>query len=532
MATKKTQVVVEIKTDSTQATAEANKTKDEVAGIGKAAAGSIAELKELKKALKQAAAGSDEFKTLFNQIDDLEDKIKGSKKASSDWIDTLENAGGPLGMLGGALNRAKVATTSFSSALKASGIGLIVIAVGALAAAFAKNEGAMKKLEPIMNQVGRLLNGILGAMQPIIDAFIQFAERALPYVTDGFRVAYSAASSFLQGIGLVGSAVKKFISGDFAGAWDDAKKSVTEFGTRYEAANERFIEGTKELTSAEKAEQEARLANQKAAAEKREAELLKAQEKEQAELLKSYEDYLKRREFARKNLEGISREEMKANEALDIEEADKKRNDQINKDLEWQKKSIENVRQTGVQILAIEQDATAKKIAFADAELQARLALANAIGNIAGGLSALFEKGTNAAKIAGLAEIAIGTGVGFIQGLDIAQKGAKATGPAAPFAFPIFYASQILAVLAAASRAKSVMTQVKGSGGPSFSVSAPTIPRVNSAAPLSAQASTTTLNQAQVNQIGNVAARAFVVESDVSGNQERILRLNRAARIN
>jgi ribosomal protein S13 len=53
----------------------------------------------------------------------------------------------------------------------------------------------------------------------------------------------------------------------------------------------------------------------------------------------------------------------------------------------------------------------------------------------------------------------------------------------------------------------------------------------NFAAPLSPQASVTTLNQAQVNQIGNIAAKAYVVESDVTGNQERIRRLNRAARI-
>ena len=527
MATKKTQVVVEIKTDSTQATTEANKTKDEVAGIGKAAAGSIAELKELKKALKNAAAGSEEFKTLFNQIDDLEDKIKGSKKASSDWIDTLESAGGPIGMLGGALNRAKVATTSFSSALKATGIGLLVSLIGGLAAAFAKNESAMKKLEPIMTQFGRILNGILGAMQPLIDGFIQFAERALPYVSQGFKVAYSALSSFLQGVGLVGSAVKKFISGDFAGAWDDAKKSVTEFGTRYEAANERFIEGSKELTDAEKAEQETRLANQKAANQKAAAERKADQDRKDAE------------EKARLEKE---REDIQAYEDFDTElqkrlielqdEKDAKEAARLEKQLA--DKILYNEFEIKLQedLLKQEEEATAKKILLADQELQAKLALANAIGNIAGGLSALFEKGTTAAKIAGLAEIAIGTGVGFIQGLDIAQKGAKATGPAAPFAFPIFYATQIAAVLAAASRAKSVMTQVKGSGGPSFSVSPPTIPRVNSAAPLAAQATTTTLNQAQINQIGNVAARAYVVESDVSGNQERIIRLNRAARIN
>jgi hypothetical protein len=47
--------------------------------------------------------------------------------------------------------------------------------------------------------------------------------------------------------------------------------------------------------------------------------------------------------------------------------------------------------------------------------------------------------------------------MGFIQGLDIAQKGAKATGPAAPFAFPIFYAAQIAAVLGAAGKAKAIL---------------------------------------------------------------------------
>ena len=42
--------------------------------------GSIAELKQLKLQLKQTAAGSDEFKKLYNQIDDLEEKLKGAKK--------------------------------------------------------------------------------------------------------------------------------------------------------------------------------------------------------------------------------------------------------------------------------------------------------------------------------------------------------------------------------------------------------------------------------------------------------------------
>jgi hypothetical protein len=166
-----------------------------------------------------------------------------------------------------------------------------------------------------------------------------------------------------------------------------------------------------------------------------------------------------------------------------------------------------------------------------DAKLSAQLQFAGAIGNVLGTLSGLFAQGTAASKIAAIAEIGLGTATGFINGLDIAQKGAKATGPAAPFAFPIFYASQIAAVLGAAGRAKQVLSQVKGAGG------GVNIPRGGSlaTAPVSPQLSTvntvTQLNQASINEMGSAAGRAYVVESDITNQQEKIVRINRAARL-
>jgi hypothetical protein len=54
----------------------------------------------------------------------------------------------------------------------------------------------------------------------------------------------------------------------------------------------------------------------------------------------------------------------------------------------------------------------------------------------------------------------------------------------------------------------------------------------NVTAPVAPQAESTRLDPTQVNQIGNAASRAFVVESDITGNQDKIKRLNRQARIN
>ena len=163
------------------------------------------------------------------------------------------------------------------------------------------------------------------------------------------------------------------------------------------------------------------------------------------------------------------------------------------------------------------------------AELQAKFAFANAVAQGIGELTGLFEQGTAASKIAGLAQIAISTGVGFAQGLDIAQKSAKATGPGAAFAFPIFYATQVAAVLAAASKAKSILAQVKG-GGAAGSVTAPTVQQQAPIAPPQPQAQTTSLNTQTINALGNQAARAYVVESDVTSSQQRMAAIQQRAR--
>jgi len=64
-----------------------------------------------------------------------------------------------------------------------------------------------------------------------------------------------------------------------------------------------------------------------------------------------------------------------------------------------------------------------------------------------------------------------------------------------------------------------------GAGG-----SAPSMETIT--APIKPQAQTTTLSSQSINQIGVASSRAFVLETDVTNNQERIQRLNRAARIN
>jgi hypothetical protein len=159
-----------------------------------------------------------------------------------------------------------------------------------------------------------------------------------------------------------------------------------------------------------------------------------------------------------------------------------------------------------------------------DALLSSRLNLAAASGAALGQLSKLLKQGTAAQKAAALSEIAINTGIGFVQGLDIAQKSAKATGPGAALSFPIFYATQIAAVLGAAARARAILQVVPGGGGGAQ-------PSVGGLGGGRGSAPTPTFSPAQFFGLGQQTpptgggqqdTRVFVVESDITNTQNRV----------
>jgi hypothetical protein len=90
-----------------------------------------------------------------------------------------------------------------------------------------------------------------------------------------------------------------------------------------------------------------------------------------------------------------------------------------------------------------------------------------------------------------------------------------------------------LAIATGVANVKKILAVKVPNGGGAGATSLPTnTAMAGQTAPLNPQLQTTTLNQSQINQLGSATNRAFVLESDVSGNQERIRRLNRAARIN
>lgn len=221
----------------------------------------------------------------------------------------------------------------------------------------------------------------------------------------------------------------------------------------------------------------------------------------------------------RLDLDAIAEQEAKKQEEKAIKDAEasaQKSNEKRKREYEAQQQRIED-----------EKKAAEARIKIDEAETQTKIDNAKSIGDTVSQLSDLIGKETAAGKAAAVAAAAINTYAAAWTAFTQGQKNPISIG------FPAYpYIQAGLAVAGGLANIRKIIAvkTPKASGGGSASVpsgGAPTVPN----APLPPQAETTLLNQGQVNQIGNVAARAYVVESDVSGNQQRIQRLERAARI-
>ena len=190
------------------------------------------------------------------------------------------------------------------------------------------------------------------------------------------------------------------------------------------------------------------------------------------------------------------------------------------------KLKVEMARKAGMDTTAITAQYQKEQLAITqqinDAKLASQLGLVSAVGGSIKALGGLFEEGSAAAKAAALAEIAINTGLGIVQGLDIAQKSSKAAGPAAAFAFPLFYASQLAAVLGAAAQARTILGAGTGGGAGGGSVAAapqPPAPQMMSGA--------FELTGGQEVE----PTRAYVVSDDITASQNGLEVIRRRATI-
>lgn len=180
------------------------------------------------------------------------------------------------------------------------------------------------------------------------------------------------------------------------------------------------------------------------------------------------------------------------------------------------------------QFVKTKGDIAKAEMSIEDMKLQKFYATANAYAQLLGDVSNLLGKSTAAGKAAAIAEATINTVVATVKAFK-----ANADIPPSPI-FGIAAAS-----VAAATGFKQIQAiknvQVPNSGGASAAPSGigglPTISASAPIAPPRPQAQVFELGQQSMRGINTASQRAYVVESDITSAQERVTRLNRAARL-
>lgn len=168
---------------------------------------------------------------------------------------------------GGAVTMAKNQVTAFKGlikgakgfkiALASTGIGLFVVAISSIVQAFKSSEAGQEKWERGMAMIGAAVKvvtdllaslgrNLIAAFESPKEALSDFGGMLKTMVMDKFN-------AILEGLGLIGSALKKAFTGDFKGAMSDAGEGLLKLNNELNpimVTTNLIVEGSKKLADA------------------------------------------------------------------------------------------------------------------------------------------------------------------------------------------------------------------------------------------------------------------------------------------
>jgi len=257
-----------------------------------------------------------------------------------------------------------------------------------------------------------------------------------------------------------------------------------------------------------------------------------AQEKYLLDLeLKYYEKSVEQRKKLNKEIigpDGLTDSERKKK----IEDDEKAKEDYAKRMQEFNEKSekeglgkILSIRAAAdAQSIKDAEDTLAAKKRIDELEKESKLANAYAISDIVSGLSNLIGQESAAGKAIAVASATIDT---YLSASSLFKNASANPITVLNPAYPYLVAAP--AVLSGIARVKQIMAvpiPKGGSGGgsvPTLSTQAPMLPQLPAA-------QTTNISRQSINDLGNQAVRAYVIETDVTSNQERMAAIRQRAR--
>lgn len=432
------------------------------------------------------------------------------------------------------------AFNSLKGAIGATGIGLLVGALTLLVANFDKVKEAVLNLVPGLKQVGTFFSNIITKVTDFVGITSQ-AERALAALEKSTKRGNESIEARIKILTAQGGKEKEiyelskqqgeneltFLRAKLKtkeGLNADELKKFRELKTQQAVLD--IQENKRRLDAAKETGEKAKAISDKLAEE--EANRLQKQiddEKKLTELLLA--EYDKRKKDA-KNAKILTQKELNQLDEQDAADKAAKQKEIDDKRINDQMKVVATTTNFTLQAIQTQQKATAdsnkninninKWLASEDKKrLDAKVADTESALTV---LSAIIDQNSVAGKAIAVAQAIINTYQGATRALG--QGGVLGfVGASAVIAAGLVNVKKIVS---------TNIPSAKGTGSVSGGTSAPSISAGAPLTPPQPQAQTTSLDNRTINAIGNQAVRAYVIENDVTSNQQRIAAIKQRAR--
>jgi len=412
---------------------------------------------------------------------------------------------------------------SLKAAIVSTGIGLLVVALGLLVANFDKVKKAVLNLVPGLAQVGEFFGKLVNSVTDFIGVTSE-AERQLEKLQKTTARGNEEINARIKLLQAQGGKEKEI----YAESQKAIENDLNVYRQSIKVKGQLTEEEAKKFRELKNEQEVLRLTEQKRIEDlnKKEAEDNRKKYEEQQRLekekrdkaIKDEEEYLKnQKDRADQRRKDIAKDQ----EDIDKENEDKK---------EQQKKDdadlLDRLTQRGVVSIKVaedtiqaNQDIEQSKIALSELEKQKQEEQVNLAMQSLDILSGLVDKNSAAGKAIAVSQAIINT----------YQGASKAIAQGGTFG-PILAAATIAAGMLNVKKIVSTkIPSAKGSGD----VGGGSVPTISASAPVQPQlpqAQTTNLSSSTINALGNQAIKAYVVETDVTSNQQRIKAIQQRAR--
>ena len=429
--------------------------------------------------------------------------------------------------------------TAFSTlrgAIAATGIGLLISGVALLI----ENFDAVKKviydtfpaLKGLFDNMDRIKQIARGVGEVIIRYVTGPMKAIIKIVQGDFKGAIEEAKGMFQ-------ITKNFREGEAKAIKAQAEERAAADAERLKKEKEKADKLAKQQAEAAKAAAEKRaaeLAKEKADYDKRNADRLAERKKSEEEIQKVLDDYAKQEEDRAANtaLKKLELEKKRDKTRLiqlgassaEILESEKYWNKLIEAQRETDRTAaLQNIQKNGDAVTAMLAKQAQENLRIAKEEFEQKQALRQAemklygdVGNALGILGDLIGRETAAGKALAIAQATINTWLGVT---EVLKQKSILPEPAATIS-KIVNAAAIVASGLSAVR-NIVKTRVPGGAGSGAGGGAVT-GGLATAAPLQAGLSPQTQlqvqNQQAINQMGNQATRAYILNSDLQNNNQ------------